>query len=126
MPAPEGNINAAKEEKGVQVNFYLPLSEAKAIREKLIEAGEDATDKAVRLYARRRSMNGIALDLYGKCQIVGCTNAVEVKCDIPSQNGLCPGKFCSWHYIQIHCDEDERDEDISSYRKEPVNEMYQM
>lgn len=110
MAAPENNQNAAKDAKGVQVNFYLDVDEAEFIRSKLVEDGLEVTDKNVRLYARKYSRNGIALEIYGQCQIAGCWHAGDVTCTIPSDNGFCPGKFCGYHYEQLHLPEDERDE----------------
>lgn len=80
------------------------------IRKKLEQEGLEPTDVEVRKFARMYSLNGINLELEGKCSVHGCWYAVAVTCDIPSQNGYCPGKFCSYHYGQVHLSEDERDE----------------
>jgi hypothetical protein len=110
MPAPQGNKNAKRLHTGIQVNYYLGVSDTEEIRHILQERGEDASDAAVRRFAREASKNGVALELVGKCKVEGCWYAGEVECAVHSENGFCPGRFCLYHYGQIHLPEDERDE----------------
>lgn len=108
MAAPEGNTNAAKEQKGVQVNFYLDIADAEFLRKQLAKREEDVTEKNVRRMARELSRNGIALSRNGKCEVDGCIWAVEIECRI----GACAPlkRYCAYHYEQAHLPEDERDE----------------
>lgn len=110
MAAPEGNRNAIKERKGIQVNFYLDILETEFIRQELERIGEDNSDQAIRRYARRLSKNGIALEIHGKCSVDGCTCAGIIGCQI----GVCAPltKYCTYHYEQAHLPEDERDEPV--------------
>ncbi len=59
MPAPKQNTNAAKGEKGIQVNFYLNAEEVAAIKKVLARQDRPTDQKAIRSFARKQSKNGI-------------------------------------------------------------------
>lgn len=113
MPAPKDNRNAAKEDKGIQVNFYLGANEVRAIRE---QSGAE-TDQEVRAYARELAKNGIDLGIQGLqnlCSVEGCYWVASITCNL----GKCAPstKWCEYHYAQAHLPEDERDKNKESER----------
>jgi hypothetical protein len=110
MAAKEGNTNALKPQTGLQVNFYLKEEPVTELRALLNKQGIEPTKEALREKARQFSKNGIALAIHGLCKVPGCWLANEVTCYVDAaHNTWCPGKFCGYHYGQLHLPPDEID-----------------
>ncbi len=60
MPAPQGNLNACKQEQGIQMSFYLTHVDVAYIRRRLTrELEREPSKQEIRQFARSQAKNGI-------------------------------------------------------------------